>query len=100
MGLKIISYSLYGNAEKYTYNAIINCIIAQELFPDWICRFYIDQTVPVEIVQTLYGFRNVQVNYLGSSSKHPVGHPIYWRLFAATDPSVDIVISRDVDSWL
>ena len=37
---KIISFSLYGGQQKYSYGMISNVEIAQVIFPDWICRIY------------------------------------------------------------
>ena len=98
--MKIISFSLYGSDKRYTYNAIINCKIAELLFPDWKCRFYIDDTVPFEIIQTLYSLDNVQVSYQGSIKKHRLKHPMYWRMLAVVESSDDIILVRDCDSWL
>ena len=38
---KIISFSLWGDIPTYTEGAIKNVQLAKEVFPDWICRFYI-----------------------------------------------------------
>lgn len=100
MVVKVITYSLYGSIQRYTYNAIINCILAKTFFPGWICRFYIDDTVPNEIVQTLLGFDNVQIFAMGPAKCHVINCPLYWRMYAAADPKVDVVICRDVCTWL
>jgi len=39
---KVISYSIWGDNPKYATGAI-------KIYPDWICRFYVGQSVPNEI---------------------------------------------------
>ena len=50
---KIISFSLYGGQQKYSYGMISNVEIAQVIFPDWICRIYYGKSVPSEVVEQL-----------------------------------------------
>lgn len=90
---KIISFSLWGNNPKYTIGAIKNCILQQEFYPKWTCRFYCDLAVPDEIIQKLQG--------LGSEIviKNVIGD---WRFaverFRAIDDETSHVIFRDTDS--
>ena len=51
--MKIIAFSLWGDDPKYTFGAIKNASIAEELFPDWICRFYVGKSVPQSIPSQL-----------------------------------------------
>ena len=37
---KIISFSLWGNNKGYYDGAVKNILLAQKIYPDWICRFY------------------------------------------------------------
>ena len=54
MSKKIISFSLYGDLEKYNIGAINNVKLALKFYKDWECWFYIDnKTVPVNIINTL-----------------------------------------------
>lgn len=96
----IISYSLYGNNPKYTYNAIINTILAKKLYKGWICRYYIDHTVPANIVNILQSFDNVEIVKMESNNDSPSGDKMLWRFHAASDSTVAAMISRDCDSWL
>ena len=60
---KVISMSLYGNDERYTYGAVHNVQLAKLYYPGWIVRFYIEKpnlegetlysTVPIEILNKL-----------------------------------------------
>lgn len=90
---KVISFSLWGQDEKYTVGAVRNLELAKEFYPDWTCRFYISQDVPVDIIQQLLDNGGDVV------TKAQTGwNGMFWRFFAAD--SDDIVISRDTDSRL
>ena len=43
---KIISFSLWGDNPKYLTGAVENIKLQKEFYPDWICRFYIHNSVP------------------------------------------------------
>jgi len=95
--MKLICFSLWGNNPIYTAGAIRNAEIASELFPDWICRFYIANTVPSLVVSQLESMENCQVEMRDSPG---TPHSMFWRFEPAFDPSVDYMISRDTDSRL
>lgn len=96
----IIAFALYGNNPKYTYNAIINTVLAQKLYRGWICRYYIDHTVPENIVNILNSFNNVEIVRMESKTDAPTGDKMLWRFYPASDDTVAAMISRDCDSWL
>ena len=99
MGKKIISYSLWGNTPMYTIGAIRNAEMAKQIYPDWICRFYIGDDVPEDIVRQLNDFDNTEVIMMTHKENDWQG--MFWRFYAvdATD-DVDYVIFRDTDSRL
>lgn len=91
---KIISFSLWGDNPKYTNGAVKNAIIAQDLFPDWTCRFYVADDVPEHITNKLIDLGNSEiVNMYGTG-----WNGMFWRFLAAD--SDDTVIVRDTDSRL
>ena len=47
---KIISFLSGGDNPKYTVGAIKNAELAQEIYPDWKCRFYCASDVPNMII--------------------------------------------------
>lgn len=97
-GLKVISFSLYGNNEKYTRGAIKNAELALKLYPTWRCWFYIcDETVPKNIIDELKEYPNVDIIFK-NIKKEPLG--MTWRFTAIDNPNVDVMISRDCDSQL
>jgi hypothetical protein len=91
----IISFSLFGDNERYIRTAILNARAARFLYLGWTCHFYIDDSVPAEVAQALgaEGARLLKVNGLPTD---PFG--TFWRFLVADDPEVDRYIVRDADS--
>lgn len=122
---KIISFSLWGNNPKYNIGAIRNAELAKQLFPDWICRFYIGQSVPDK---TILALEALDPNcYIWHMDNDPQGGPgrqshsgsydrskiqlfkrnilgdwrmMFDRFRPAYDSDVGIMLSRDCDSRL
>jgi hypothetical protein len=94
---RIIAFSLYNAWAKYTVNAVINCMLAPAVYPGWVCRFYVDDTVPPGIVALLRTFDYVE---LVQMPRHQDAGAMLWRFLPAGEPGVDAMISRDADSWL
>ncbi len=94
---KIVSYSLYNNRPKDTINAIINCMLIPHVYPEWGARFYIDDSVPVGYQQLLKTFDFVEVVTM---PRHRGSEAMLWRFLPASDWDVDVMISRDADSWV
>jgi hypothetical protein len=93
----IIAFSLYGVWAKYTVNAVVNCMLAPAVYPGWVCRFYVDDTVPLGILALLRSFEHVE---LVQMPRHQNAAAMLWRFLPAGEPGVDAMISRDADSWL
>jgi hypothetical protein len=93
---KVISYCLWGNNGFYTINGIRNVDLAKEIFPDWICRFYVAPTVPKAIITELQN-RGAEIIFMQEDESW---NGMFWRFYAAGDPTVDVMISRDTDSLL
>lgn len=91
----IIAFSLYGSGEKYLRGAVTNVLAARFIYPQWTCRFYIDETVPRKIVQHLEreGAELRTVNGLANRK-----YGTFWRFLVADDPAVDRYLVRDCDS--
>lgn len=93
MALKrIISFSLWGSSQFYNIGALANIVEAAEVYPGWICRFYVHNQSPV-------------IDALRASPCEVVPMPLdkawlplYWRFNAASDQDVEYVIFRDCDS--
>lgn len=95
--MNIISFSLWGNNPKYTIGAIKNAKLALEIYQEWICRFYIDNTVPNEIIDTLQSLPNTEI-----ISKKISGNwtSMFWRFESSYDKNAKLIIFRDTDSRL
>lgn len=91
---KIVSFSLFGNNQRYTINALINADLCKIFYFDWKCRIYHDNTVSKNVLDLLKQKDNVELileNGIGHSRR-------LWRFFAYDD--CDIFISRDIDSHI
>lgn len=102
----LVCYSLFGNDPKYTKHVVENLDIIAEVFPDWTCRFYVDDTVPADIMQTLRS-RNCEIVPSGRSVGEPCSDPFFarpgglsgmmWRFAPFWEPEVDRFIIQDAD---
>ncbi len=95
--MKIIAFSLWGDIPMYTIGAIRNAEIAKQIFPDWICRYYVANTVPLDIVERIESMDNTEVIM---KDEPGTPHSMFWRFEPAWDSSVDYMIVRDTDSRL
>ena len=95
---KIISFSLWGDKPIYTVGAISNAVLAQTIYPDWICRFYIHRpSVPKYVIEELAKQPNVEL----VDMPEDIGwSAMLWRFYPATEDNVSVMISRDCDSRL
>jgi hypothetical protein len=97
MNKKIITFSLWGDNPKYTIGAIQNAILAEKIYPGWICRYYVGQSVPEDIISTLEIFKNTEIVKMDVAGNWS---GMFWRFYPASEEDVDIMISRDCDSRL
>ena len=94
---KVISYSLWGDKPKYTIGAIKNAELANNIYPGWISRFYIGNTVPNNIVDIISSIPNTELIFMDSENNWKA---MFWRFTSCYDETVDISIFRDTDSRL
>jgi len=93
---KIIAFSLWGKELKYTIGAIKNSELASIIYPGWICRFYVGDDVPEDIIEQLESNSEV-IRMTGSDCNWT---STYWRFLPAGETDVEVMISRDTDSRL
>jgi hypothetical protein len=91
---KIFSFSLYGSKIIYLEGAINNAKLVGSLFPNFKCRFYIDNTVPIKYRKLLIEESNNEVVDMTGSTIPKM----MWRFLPADDKNVELFLSRDVDS--
>lgn len=90
----IIAFSLFGDNPRYTDGAIRNVVAAQLIYPEWSCRFYVDDTVPKAVVR--------RIEREGGMVRQVFGMPAarfgtFWRFLIAQDEQVDRFLVRDCD---
>lgn len=92
--MRVVSYSLWGNNPKYNIGALKNAELVSELYPGWQARFYVGTNTPVETINGLHerGAHVIDMKKPGDWTG------MFWRFEAASDPDVDVMISRDCDS--
>lgn len=94
---KVLSFSLYNNNPKYNIGALCNCLLAPIIYPGWICRFYVDETLSNDMIKVLQLFQHVEIVHM---VKHKGSEAMFWRFLPSLDETVDVMLSRDADSWL
>jgi hypothetical protein len=94
---KVISFSLWGNLPIYCKGAIENVKLQKVLYPDWGCRFYIDESVPINIVSKLNDLGSELIYMFDGLSNFK---KLFWRMLVISDKSVDKFLIRDCDSRL
>lgn len=94
---KVISFSLWGDNPIYTQGAIKNAELASTVYPGWKTRFYVGTSTPDRVVHTLESTENCEV-FLKDEAGDWRG--MFWRFEAASDPSIEVMLSRDCDSRL
>lgn len=93
---KIITFSLWGDNPKYTHGAIKNADLAMDIYPGWVCRYYIGKSTPKHIIDKLMLKSNVEIIQMDEDGDW---NSMFWR-FYAIDDDIDVMVSRDADSRL
>lgn len=91
----IVSFSLFGDAQRYTSQLSSVIDSYNQLLPDWKCRVYVAKDVQKKHIDLLInkGCEIVIMNSVGVNSKYTM-----WRFLAIEDKRADAVITRDLDS--
>jgi GR25 family glycosyltransferase involved in LPS biosynthesis len=94
-GQDIIAFSLWGSSPRYLRGAVRNLQEAPLVYPGWVCRFYVDSSVPI-------GFVNLAIEHGAQVVQQPVNQSVRqklsWRFLVANDPTVRRFLVRDADS--
>lgn len=94
---KIISFSLYGDDQKYCHGMICNIELAKIIYPEWVVRVYYGNSVPINIVDMMKNYEHVELFPMEENGKYQY---MMWRFLPASDKDVEVMISRDADSRL
>jgi len=92
---KVISFSMWGKNPFYIIGGILNADIAEKEWEGWTCRYYMAPTVPKAAVKELAGRKNTEIFMMDEDVSW---NGMFWRFYPASDPTVDVMISRDTDS--
>lgn len=95
--LNLLSFSLYGQQARYGEMAVLNVLAAQRHLPDFVCRFYLDDSVPPALVQRL---RTLGAQCVSMNAQPLNMPPTFWRFLAMDDEHADCVLVRDVDALI
>jgi len=92
----IISFSLFGAQPKYCETMIRNVLIAKELYPEWTCRIYLDNSVPEQVWIRLrsHGAQLIDM------SEDKCLLPTMWRFLVIDDVNIERYLIRDADALL
>ena len=93
---KIISFSVWGKNPKYAEAAYQNLLLQPKFYPGWTCRFYVDETVPEDLVPKLED-NGAEVIVMDKSDGC---YGLFWRFEPFKDDSIERFIVRDTDSRL
>lgn len=91
----IIAFSLWGKKEIYVKGALFNVQFAKQIYPEWTCRFYLDASVPTEIIDQLKA-RGAEIIMMEQPRQPYAG--LFWRFLVCNDETVDRYLIRDADS--
>ena len=94
-GKNIISFSLWGKHPRYLRGALHNAIRAGFLYPGFKCRFYLDASVPGDVIEALQGAGSETVVEDGEPGGR---HRLTRRFLVADDPMIARYLVRDCDS--
>lgn len=95
---QVIAFSLFGDQPRYCETAKLNVMVAQQLLPHWTCRFYVDDTVPVAVRQSLRAM-GAQVFDVSDQDRQELSG-LMWRFLVMEDEGVDRFLIRDADSLI
>lgn len=93
---KVFSFTIFGSDVKYCRGLLVNLKLIHEKFPEFEAWVYIGDGVPKEFIHLLANFSHVRcfsTQETGMVNK-------FYRFFAIDDPTVELMIVRDVDSRL
>jgi hypothetical protein len=95
---KIISFSLWGDDDKYCLGAYRNALLAPEVYPGWECWFYVREgDTNFSVLKLLADMDHVNLIFTEKPSSWT---GMFDRFEAILDPDVEAFISRDCDSRL
>ena len=93
---KLITFCVFGNAPIFRIGALKNAELAQSIYPNWICRFYLFKECH-DLETELLKFPNTEVCKCSIEGGF---HSTLYRFLPLGESNVSHFISRDTDSRL
>jgi len=93
--LKVISFSVWGNADKYLNGCIENIKLVDKIYPGWIPRFYCDSEINKNFINNI---KRLGAEVVIKNTFKNNWEGLFWRFLPASE--ADVFISRDIDSRL
>jgi Tetratricopeptide repeat len=91
----VIAFSLFGAHPRYLRGALRNALLMPDLYPGWVMRLYLDDTVPAPFVEQM---RALMVDVRPQPAGQSMRQRLCWRFLVANDPAVGRFLVRDCDS--
>ena len=91
----VISFSLWGNHERYIYGALRNLLLAPDLFPNWEIWIYTDSSVPKPFLDI---FKHLGAKIIEEKDKQNEQQKLTWRFKVVNHSEVGFFLIRDIDS--
>jgi len=96
--VKIISFSVWGNENKFLDGAIENAILTKRIYGGgWTARFYCDENISIDFVNKL---KSLGSQVVLCKPQRGSWEGLFWRFYPASEGDVSVMISRDIDSRL
>ena len=95
----VISYSLWGENDRYFAPLAENLKLLNHLFPAWTIRVHLDTSVPQSFRNDLQRM-GAQVVHFELPPNMPGHRRLLWRFAVLSDPAVRRYLIRDADSLL
>jgi len=92
--MKVISFCVYGDKDKYCRGLAENLVLIRDNLPDFHCFIYVGDRVPNHWIELYKSYSFVRLFFTGR-----VGHDnMVNRFYAIDEPDVDIAFVRDIDA--
>jgi len=95
-GGKLLVFSLWGNNPRYLRGALQNLLHCPDVYPEFLCRFCVDDSVPADLLTALADNGAEVVRETDTSQRLRLTR----RFLAADDPQVAVYLVRDCDSLI
>lgn len=94
--MKVIAFTLFGDDPLYQAGAVENTRICRTLYPGWLLRFYVGDSIPTAVCADITAAGNAEVVRVAGEGED--WWATFWRLRALRDDYLDAVMFRDCDS--